>query len=126
MSYMHAGNILFVNLTDGNIRKEPTSSVAGSFLGGRGVNIKLVYDNIVPNVDALDPGNVLALGSGPLTGTCPSSGRTDVMAKSPMTGLLGNSNMGGHFSPELKFAGYDAVFFRGISEKSLPSPHPNV
>ena len=119
MSYLYAGNTLFVDLTDARISKEPTSSYSRDFLGGRGVNIKLVYDNTPPGVDPLDPGNVIAFGAGPLTGTAPSSGRTDVMSKSPMTGLLGDSNMGGYFSPELKYAGYDHIVITGKADKPV-------
>ena len=116
MPNLYAGKVLYINLSEKTICKKPTAPLTKQFLGGRGINIKLVYDHIEPKVDPFAPGNVLVLGTGPLTGTCPSSGRMDVMAKSPMTQLLGNSNMGGYFSPELKFAGYDHVVIEGKAE----------
>ncbi|MEE9610657.1 MAG: aldehyde ferredoxin oxidoreductase N-terminal domain-containing protein, partial [Desulfatiglandales bacterium] len=120
MSYLYAGAILFVDLTEGKISREPTGSYSPSFLGGRGIDDKLLYDHISPGVDPLGPGNVIAMGTGPLSGTClPSSGRLDIMSKSPLTGLWGDSNMGGYFAPELKFAGYDNILITGESEKPV-------
>lgn len=120
MSYLYAGTILFVDLTEGKISREPTGSYSTSFLGGRGIDDKLLYDHISPGVDPLGPGNAIAMGTGPLSGTClPSSGRLDIMSKSPLTGLWGDSNMGGYFAPELKFAGYDNILITGESEKPV-------
>ena len=93
MSYLYGGSILFIDLSEGKVRKEPTSSYSKDFLGGRGINIKLLYDSVAPGTDAFDPSNLITFGTGPFTGTtCPASGRTDIMAKSPVTGLQGDSN----------------------------------
>jgi len=119
VSYLYAGTILIIDLNQGKISREPTSSYSKDYLGGRGINIRLLYDHVSPGVDPLADGNVIIFGSGPLTGTCPASGRTDVMAKSPMTGLLGDSNMGGYFSPELKYAGYDHIVITGKSDRPV-------
>ena len=68
---------------------------------------------------ALGPENILGFVVGSLTGTpAPGSGRHMLVTKSPLTGTWAESNSGGTFGPELKTAGYDAVFFSGIS----PSP----
>ncbi|MEM4613819.1 MAG: aldehyde ferredoxin oxidoreductase family protein, partial [Ignisphaera sp.] len=70
-----------------------------------------------PEVNSLDPRNYLIFGVGPLTGTIAPGSRCEVTAKSPLTGILGTSNVGGHFGPELKFAGFDQVIIYGRSPK---------
>jgi aldehyde:ferredoxin oxidoreductase len=119
MSYLYAGSILKINLSSNNIDKEPTSTYTKSFLGGRGINIKLLCDHISKGVDPLGPGNVLIFGVGPLGGTTISSGRTEVTAKSPETGFLGSSNFGGYFASELKFAGYDHIVITGKAKEPI-------
>ena len=113
-----AGRILHVDLTREKVFEEDTSKYSGEFIGGRGVNIRLLYELVGPGVEALSSENVLILGTGPLTGTsAPSSSRTEVTSKSPLTGLLGQSNFGGFFGAELKFAGYDCLVIHGRSSK---------
>jgi len=119
MSNLYAGTILKVDLTEGKVSREPTSSYAKDFLGGRGINIKLLCDNISPGVDPLGPGNVLIFGVGPLGGTSLSTGRFEVTAKSPQTGYLGSSDCGGFFGGELKFAGYDHIVITGKAAKPV-------
>jgi len=120
MSYLYAGSILFIDLSNGKITKEPTSSFSRQFIGGRGINTKLLYDNVPPEVDALDPRSLLLFGTGPLGGTtCPSSSRIEVTGKSPITGLLGTSGIGGHAPVELKFAGYDHIAITGKADKPV-------
>ncbi|MDZ4247097.1 MAG: aldehyde ferredoxin oxidoreductase family protein, partial [Dehalococcoidia bacterium] len=70
--------------------------------------------------DGLDPGNVLIYTAGPITGTiAPSSGRNEIVTKSPITGVFGDSNSGGHFSPEFKNAGYDAIVISGKAKSPV-------
>ncbi|MBW2368174.1 MAG: hypothetical protein JRH15_09840 [Deltaproteobacteria bacterium] len=106
INYLYGGTILHIDLNNGTIKKEPTRSYAKSFLGGRGINIKLFYDKISQGIDPLSPENVLVFGVGPLGGTTVSTGRTEVTAKSPESGFLGSTNFGGYFGAELKFSGY--------------------
>jgi aldehyde:ferredoxin oxidoreductase len=117
----YMGKILFVNLTTGEIKEEtPDESLYRDYLGGYGIGAKILYDRQKPGVDPLGPDNILGLVTGPLTGTPASLGtRYTAVAKSPITGGWGDANSGGHFGPYLKFAGYDAVFFTGISEKPV-------
>jgi len=116
--YGWVGKILKVNLTDGKISVESTEPYVEDFLGGRGIGVRLLYDNYVPGTDALDPGNPLIFNMGPLTGAAmPSSGRTDVTALSPMNNLRGKSNFGGFWGPEAKYAGFDHIIITGKSEK---------
>ncbi|MGO8820110.1 MAG: aldehyde ferredoxin oxidoreductase family protein [Desulfomonilaceae bacterium] len=112
------GKILKVDLTDGKISIESTEPYIEDYLGGRGIGVRLVYDNYVPGTDAFDPGNPLIFNMGPLTGTAmPSSGRTDVTALSPMSNLRAKSNFGGYWGPEAKFAGFDHIVITGKSDK---------
>ncbi len=87
------------------------------FLGGRGINAKLLYERVPPGIDPLGPDNVLIFGPGTLTGTsAPSSGRTSVTCKGPATGLYLKVSVGGHLGAELKYAGYDYVVIHGVAE----------
>jgi aldehyde:ferredoxin oxidoreductase len=83
-------------------------------MGGKGVGAKILFDRLPVRCDPLAADNILVFATGPLTGTlAPSSGRFEVCTKSPATGLWLDSNCGGYFGPELKFAGYDMVIIRG-------------
>lgn len=120
MGYLRAGQILRVNLTDGKIRCEPVDPYVERFIGGKGINLKILFDGVHRETKPFDPENLLLFGVGPLAGTpFPGSCRTDVTAKSPVTGALGNSGMGGYLGPELKFAGYDHLVIEGKAEKPV-------
>ncbi len=115
--YGWTGKILEVDLTERQVRVDPTEPYIDSYLGGRGIGARLIYEKFVPGTHALDPENPLIFSVGPLTGTAmPSSGRTDVTALSPMSNLRAKSNFGGYWGPELKFAGFDHLVIRGKSE----------
>jgi len=114
MPYLRGGIILRVNLTSGRVTKEPTSHYAKPWIGGRGINARIVYKEVGPHVKPLDPENILIFSVGPLTGTmAPGSGRTEIAAKSPTIEILGMSSMGGYWGPELKYAGYDSLIIEG-------------
>jgi aldehyde:ferredoxin oxidoreductase len=115
------GNLLRVNLTDGTIKKEALCPKdAEMYLGARGLATKIIMDEVDPKVDPLSEENKLIFMTGPLTGTFASSGgRYEVVAKAPLTGTIGASNSGGHFGPELKYAGYDGIIFEGRAEKPV-------
>ena len=117
----YMGKILWVNLSTGEINEEtPEDSLYLDFLGGYGIGAKILYDRQKPGVDPLGPDNILGLVTGPLTGSPHIVGtRYVAVAKSPITGGWGDANSGGYFGPYLKFAGYDAVFFKGISDKPV-------
>ena len=119
MQNLYGGAILRVDLSSGKITKTPTAEYADDFIGGRGINIKLLYDHNPPGVDSLSPENTLIFGVGPLGGTSIATGRTEVTARSPETGFLGSSNFGGFFGSEFKFAGYDHIVLTGQAEKPV-------
>jgi len=107
--------LLWVDLGRGSTRKTRIPEEWKSlYLGGRGFTSKVLYDLVDAGTDPLSPENVLTIAAGPLDGTLsPSSGRFTVGCRSPLTGLLGDANSGGHFAPELRYAGYDGIIIRG-------------
>jgi aldehyde:ferredoxin oxidoreductase len=113
-----AVKMLSVDLSSGEIRwQDLPEGVTRKFLSGRGINAWLLAQHVEPDSDPLAPENVLAFSSGLLTGTAaPSSSRLHVNAISPLTGLLGSSNVGGYFGPELRAAGVQTLVLRGRAE----------
>jgi aldehyde:ferredoxin oxidoreductase len=80
----------------------------------------LLYNHISPGIDPLSPENVLLIGTGLLTGIpALGSGRCDIAAKSPITGAIGDSNIGGFFAPELRMAGFDHLVITGKADKPV-------
>jgi aldehyde:ferredoxin oxidoreductase len=116
--YGYAGSILRVDLSRGSVRPEPLpDSLVKNFIGGRGFVAKLLFDELAPAIDAFDPQNMLIAATGPLTGHfLPASGKTHFGTKSPATGGYADSNMGGHFGPQLKYAGYDLLVITGKAD----------
>jgi aldehyde:ferredoxin oxidoreductase len=117
----YMGKLLWVDLSTGKIKDEtPAESLYRNYIGGYGIGSRILYDRMKAEVDPLGPENILGIITGPLTGTPAIGGaRYQAVAKSPLTGGWGDANSGGHFGPHLKFAGYDGVFFTGISEKPV-------
>jgi aldehyde:ferredoxin oxidoreductase len=113
----YTGKILYVDLSKQKVKEETLDdTLYTNFLGGVGLGAKILYERMKANVDPLGPDNVIGFVPGLLTGTpVPLSPRYAVVAKSPLTYTWGDANSGGYFGPELKKAGYDAVFFTGIS-----------
>jgi aldehyde:ferredoxin oxidoreductase len=116
MSY--TGHVLRVNLDTGKAQSEPLNKKwARDYLGGKGLSIKYLYEELQPGIDPLSAQNKLILMTGPLTGTIvPNTGKLAVAAKSPATGTILDCSIGGSFAPELKYAGYDAVIIEGRAE----------
>ena len=116
-----AGQRLRVDLTTGKITKEPHSyEYRRKWIGGRGYNSEVIYNEVPANLDPYDPKARVCFGVGPVSGTAaPSTGRVTVSAKSPLTGGFGDSNMGGHWGAELKYAGYDQVVIQGRAKKPV-------
>lgn len=117
---MYADKIACINLFDeSRTTFLKTSEYANKYIGGRGINARLLYDYAEPGGDALGRGNPLIFGAGALGGLrgpraeggyAPFA-RTEVTAKSPETGYLGSSNFGGAFAIEMKRAGFDHLMF---------------
>jgi len=117
MRYAETGYNLEIDLTRGNIeRVETDPKLTELHLGGLGTNAKILWDRVPPETEPFSSDNLLIIGSGLLVGTpAPGANRTIVSTYSPQTLLMGYSMMGGFFAPELKYAGYDKVIFRGKS-----------
>lgn len=115
----YVGKIVRVDLTLGKITSEPLDEeFAKNYVGGLGFAARILYDEVPPWVDALDPENRLIFATGPVTGTgTPSAGRHTVVAKSPLTGFFGDSSGGGFWGAELKFSGYDMIVIKGKASK---------
>lgn len=115
------GKLLRVNLTEGTCTPEPLNmDWVKLYLGQRGLGTKYLYEEIDPKVDPLSPDNKLIFVTGPLTGTCASTGgRYSVVTKGPLTGTVACSNSGGQFGGELKQAGWDMVIIEGKSAKPV-------
>lgn len=115
------GTILVVDLLRESIGTEPLDEeIARAFLGGAGYAVRYLYDLVDECTNPLGAENPLFFMTGPLTGTrAPTAGRWVVCAKSPLTGIWGESNCGGFFGAELKFAGFDGVLVKGASERPV-------
>ena len=123
MPYGWVGKILKVDLTHGRIETEDTMPIAEKFIGGRGIAAWISWREIPPHIDAFDPKNRLIFMTGPLTGTlAPASGRLEICGKSPQAyprTHYTRSSMGGHWGPELKYAGFDGIIIHGRSSSPV-------
>ncbi len=121
MSYGYTGKILHVNLTTSEIKvEEPEEQFYRTYMGGSAMGMYYVLKETPAGAEALSPENVLALCTGVVTGT-PISGQSRLtsVAKSPLTGCIGDAQGGGYFPAEMKFSGFDAVIIKGKSPKPV-------
>ncbi|MHB1126263.1 MAG: aldehyde ferredoxin oxidoreductase family protein [Bacillota bacterium] len=96
----------------------PQESVLREYIGGAGLGARFLYDHTGPNTDPLGPENILVFAVGPLTGTkAITSGRHAVVAKSPLTGIWGESDSGGSWGAALKRTGCDGLLISGRSDR---------
>jgi aldehyde:ferredoxin oxidoreductase len=119
----YAGSILYVDLSTGDIQKEPLDKTfARENIGGLGFGTQIFLEMIQkkPDFDALSPDNPFVLMTGPLTGIkMDGVARWTVCAKSPLTGFYGDANVGGYFGAGLKSAGYDGIVITGASDRPV-------
>jgi aldehyde:ferredoxin oxidoreductase len=114
------GQVLDVDLTNRKVDIYPLDrNLTRTFIGGRGINGKRLFDSLPPETDPLGPENLLFFGTGPLTGTPGATARFNVTFLSPATGLFGDANSGGHWGAELKYAGYDSLIIRGKADRPV-------
>ena len=115
------GKVLWVDLTESSIKDEKIpESVYRKYLTGYGLGAYILNRDMKPHSDPLGPENIFGVVTGVFNGhAVPLGGRFQVVGKSPITGGWGDANCGGKFGPELKNAGYDAIFVRGISKKPV-------
>ena len=112
---LYAGQVLHVDLTSQKIQPKPINKAwLQDYIGGWGLAVKYFYELADPKTDPLSPDNVMVIMTGPLCGTlAPTASRICLVSKSPHTGTIFETNMGGAFGPELKFAGYDGIVITG-------------
>ncbi|MCQ6274308.1 aldehyde ferredoxin oxidoreductase family protein [Bacillus sp. V3B] len=111
---------VFVDLTTGTVDyRSINEEDAKKYIGGRGLGVKYVLDN-GPQVEPLSEENILCIMTGPVTGSRTSmSGRLCVVTKSPLTGTVTDSHMGGWTAARLKWAGVDNLIFKGKSDRPV-------
>jgi len=121
MARGYMGKVLFADLTKKQLKDEALDEkLCRQFIGGYGIGARILFSRQKAGIDPLGPDNILGILTGPFTGTPALSGtRFTVVGKSPLTGGWGDANSGGYFGAFLKFAGYDALFFTGVSAKPV-------
>lgn len=114
----YANKILRINLETQEIREEPLDfEIVQKYLGGRGLGVKILYDELQPKIDPLSSANKIAVMTGPMTGTIsPTSSRWCMVFKSPLTkNTLNDTHCGGSLGIQLKKAGFDGIIIEGKS-----------
>src|SRR5512136_2693493 len=119
MPYGYHGKILHINLTTGKMEVEkPPESFHRKYMGGSAMAMNYILREVPKGADPLGPENVLTVFDSVVTGASISGqSRINVNAKSPMSGAIGDSQAGGFFPAEFKFAGYDGLVIRGKAPK---------
>ncbi len=115
--YSYMGKLLYVDLSKNSCQAVPLDErLVELFVGGKGFGAKILYDLLPPGCDPLSPENVLMFMAGPLTGTLAPAMRGCVITRSPLTGTFVDSYFGGHFAPEIRYAGFDGIIITGAAE----------
>ncbi len=119
--YGYGSKILRVDLTHRRYQIENLDPAwIKDVIGGRPANAKRLAEELNPNCDPLGPDNILIFGTGPLTGSLlPASAFYTVTAKSPLTGILGDSAAGGQFGAEMKLTGFDQIIITGQADQLM-------
>jgi aldehyde:ferredoxin oxidoreductase len=121
MPSVYAGKYLQIDLSTGDVTAQPIDDAdVRRFLLGSGYAAKLFHDTLNPELAWDDPASPLLIFNGLLSGTfAPTGCRSAWCARSPLTGIWGESNMGGHWGAELRFAGYDGLVITGRAERPV-------
>jgi aldehyde:ferredoxin oxidoreductase len=118
----YAGRTLYVNVGSGEIAAKPViDEMKEKFVGGRGFDLWLLWQGVNDDTQWDDPENEVVISSGPCGGITqyPGSGKSIAASISPLTEIVIDSNVGGHFGPYLKFAGWDAIEVQGKAEREV-------
>jgi len=113
---------LYINLTDNQIKEKPVSDeMIDKFVGGKGFDLKLMWDATKNTTTWDSPENEICISFGPLCGNTnyPGSGKSIVTTISPLTGIPVDCNVGGHFGPYTKFSGFDALELQGKAKEDV-------
>jgi aldehyde:ferredoxin oxidoreductase len=120
LEHGYAGQTLYVNVGDGTIEARPvTEDMKEKFIGGRGFDLWLLWHGVQDDTKWDDPENEIVISSGPCGGITqyPGSGKSIVATISPLTDVVIDSNVGGHYGPLLKFSGWDALEIQGKADE---------
>ncbi|MFU8842441.1 MAG: aldehyde ferredoxin oxidoreductase family protein [Bacteroidales bacterium] len=118
----YTDKILYVNLNRNEIsEKDVPGEMKEKFIGGRGYGLRLLWDATEPDTKWDDPANEIIISSGPIGGITQYSGtgKAICVSISPQTDIPIDSNVGGHFGPFLKFAGFDAFELQGKADQEV-------
>lgn len=113
---------LYINLSDNTIKEKPvTEQMKEKFIGGKGFGLRLLWDGTKPNTKWNDPENEIIISPGPIAGITQYSGtgKSIVVAISPQTDIVIDSNVGGYFGPFMKFSGFDSLEIQGKAKKDI-------
>ncbi|MGC9108574.1 MAG: aldehyde ferredoxin oxidoreductase N-terminal domain-containing protein, partial [Infirmifilum sp.] len=110
------GRVLYIDLTSKKFWTEDRSDLFEEYLGGTGVAVKLLEEELPRNTHPLDPENVIVFAVGPFTALYPTASKTVAVFKSPHTGNLGESHAGGRSAVAIRLAGYGAIVIKGASD----------
>ena len=121
MDLYGCAKVLDVDLSRGEIiKRDLDPKFVQVYIGGMGFSCKILYDEVGADVEPLSADNVLIFANGTLTGTtAPSSGRTEITTKSPLTGNIGTGNTGGDWGVQLRRAGFDVLVIRNRAKKPV-------
>ncbi len=112
-------NVLYIDLTNKKYWVEDRKDLFEQYLGGTGVAVKLLEEELPRNADPLGPENVIIFAVGPFNAVYPTASKTVAMFKSPHTGNLGESHAGGRSAIAIRLAGYGAIVIKGASEQPV-------
>jgi len=113
---------IYVNVGDLTIKEKPVSQeMIDKFVGGKGFDLRLLWDATKPTTRWNDPENEIVISGGPICGITQYSGtgKSIVCSISPQTDSVMDSNVGGFFGPFLKFCGFDALEIQGKSDQEV-------
>ena len=122
MSKGYSDQSLYINVSDRRFEvREISPETKEKFIGGKGYGLRMLWDAITPQTKWTDSENEIVISGGPCCGITQysGSGKSIVVALSPQTERIIDSNVGGHFGPHLKIAGFDALELQGISDKDV-------
>ncbi|MCD4817866.1 MAG: aldehyde:ferredoxin oxidoreductase [Candidatus Cloacimonetes bacterium] len=118
----YSNQTLYINVEKNEIKSKSVSEeMKKLFTGGRGFNMKLLWDATNADTKWFSPENEIVIAAGPMGGITqyPGAGKSIVCGISPLTQAPVDSNVGGYFGPYLKFSGWDAIEVQGIGEKDV-------
>jgi aldehyde:ferredoxin oxidoreductase len=119
--------VLYIDLSKRSFKVEDRKDLFEKYIGGSGVAIKLLHEECPQGIDPFSPDNPIILAVGALTGAYPLASKTVAMFKSPHTGDLGESHVGGRSAIAIRMAGYGAIVIKGSSDMPVYlSIHDNI